>query len=79
MLFGLHASELAERHTALEDLWGGRVASMRDRLGEAVSLEQRLNAFEELLAEHLPPVRGLHPAVAQALQQLATATNVHEW
>jgi AraC-like DNA-binding protein len=78
VLFGLAANELAERHTALEDLWGGRVASMRERLGEAVSLEQRLNAFEALLAERLPAVRGLHPAVAQALQQLATATNVHD-
>ena len=50
---------------------------MRDRLREAASLEQRLDAFEELLAERLPPVRALHPAVAQALHQLATETNVH--
>ena len=33
VLFGVHADELADRHTALEDLWGGRVSSMRDRLG----------------------------------------------
>jgi AraC-like DNA-binding protein len=78
LLFGVHAGELAERHTPLEDLWGGRVASMRDRLGEAPSLEQRLDLFEELLAERLPLVRGLHPAVAQALQQLAAAANVHD-
>jgi AraC-like DNA-binding protein len=78
VLFGSHAGELAERHTALEDLWGQRVASMRDRLGEARSLEQRLDALEELLAERLPTVRGLHPAVAQALHRLASATHVHE-
>jgi AraC-like DNA-binding protein len=51
---------------------------MRDRLGEAASLDQRLNAFVELLVERLPAVRGLHPAVAQALQHLATATDVHD-
>jgi AraC-like DNA-binding protein len=78
VLFGVHADELAERHTALEDLWGGSVAPMRDRLAEAGSLEQRLDALQELLAQRLPTVRGLHPAVAEALQQLATATSVHE-
>ncbi|MGH9159430.1 MAG: helix-turn-helix domain-containing protein [Vicinamibacteraceae bacterium] len=51
---------------------------MRDRLGVARSLEDRLDAFEELLAQRLPPVRGVHPAVARALQQLAGATNVHD-
>jgi AraC-like DNA-binding protein len=78
LLFGAHAGELAERHTALEDLWGGRVASMRDRLGEADSLEARLAALEQLLAERLPAVHGLHPAVARALEQLVTATSVHD-
>lgn len=78
VLFGVHAGELAERHTALEDLWGRRVASMRDRLGDADSLEARLDTFEQLLAERLPAVHGLHPAVARALEQLVTATNVHD-
>ena len=68
LLFGAPADELAERHTSLEDLWGSRVSAVRDRLGAAVSLEKRLDAFEELLAERLPLVRGLHPAVAQALR-----------
>jgi AraC-like DNA-binding protein len=78
LLFGAHAGELAERHTALEDLWGGRVASMRDRLGGTASLEARLDALEQLLAERLPAVHGLHPAVARAMEQLVTATNVHD-
>ena len=41
----------------------------------APSLEQRLDVFEDLLTEHLPPVLGLHPAVAQALHDLASAAN----
>ena len=77
-LFGVHADELAGRHTALDELWGGRVKSMRDRLGEATSLAQRLDAFEALLLERLPAVRGLHPAVAQALGQLAGDASVHD-
>ena len=78
LLFGAPADALAERHTALEDLWGTRVSAMRDRLGEAGSLEQSLNAFEDLLAERLPLVHGLHPAVAQALERLVGATRVHD-
>lgn len=69
-LFGVHADELAGRHTPLDDLWGRSVASMRDRLAEIRSLDARLDAFEALLASRLPRARGLHPAVAQALEQL---------
>jgi AraC-like DNA-binding protein len=78
LLFGAPADALAERHTALEDLWGPRAAVVRDRLGEAASLEQRLDVFEDMLAERLPLIRGLHPAVARALQQLVTVPSVHE-
>ena len=31
-----------------------------------------------MLAERLPIVRGLHPAVARALQQLGSANTIHE-
>ena len=78
VLFGVHADELAERHTALEDLWGGRVTSMRDRLGEAVSLEQRLDAFEALLAERLPQSAVCIPRWRRRCSSSATATNVHD-
>jgi AraC-like DNA-binding protein len=69
-LFGVEADELAERHTPLEELWGRPVASMRDRLAELRAHEERLDAFEAVLASRLPRARGLHPAVAQALEQL---------
>src|SRR5262245_51878216 len=39
VLFGVHASELSGRHTALEDLWGPRAVSMRDELTEFSSPE----------------------------------------
>ncbi len=68
-LFGVPATELAGRHTRLEDLWGRHVASMRDRLAELRLLDERLDMFEAMLASRLPRARGLHPAVAQALEQ----------
>ena len=78
VLFGVHAHELSDRHTALEDLWGADATSMRDQLGDARSCEGRLDAFERLLAQRLPVVRGLHPAVARALERLGSPTAVHD-
>lgn len=78
-LFGVTADELTGRHTPLEDLWGGPpVSSIQERLAERRSLDDRLDTFEAMLAAWLPPVRGLHPAVARALEQLRANANVHE-
>jgi AraC-like DNA-binding protein len=78
VLFGVHADELSDAHTALEDLWGPRAVSMRDELAELSSPEERLDAFERMLADRLPVVRGLHPAVARALQQFGAANTIRE-
>ena len=78
VLFGVHADELSEAHTALEDLWGPRAVSMRDQLGELSSPEERLDALERMLADRLPTVRGLHPAVAQALQEFRATKAVRD-
>jgi AraC-like DNA-binding protein len=80
-LFGVPATELAGRHTRLEDVWGWRVASMRDRLADLRLLDERLDMFEAMLASRLPRVRGIHPAVAQALElvgQRGSFVPVHE-
>jgi AraC-like DNA-binding protein len=77
-LFGVAAHELAGRHTPLEDLWGRPAASMRDRLADLRSLDERLDAFEAVLASRLPRARGLHPAVAQALERLVDVPNIQE-
>jgi AraC-like DNA-binding protein len=78
VLFGVHADELSGTHTALEDLWGPRAASMRDELGALSSPELRLDAFERMLADRLPVVHGVHPAVARALQQFRATNAVHD-
>ena len=78
LLFGVPAHELAERHTLLDDLWGQSANSAREQLLEAVSLEQKMEVLISLLAARLPAVRGLHPAVAQALEQFWTTNDVRK-
>lgn len=77
-LFGVPAGELAERHTALDDLWGPAAAALRARLGEAATLDQQLTLFESVLAARLPRVHGLHPAVAHALDRFNSTSDVAE-
>jgi AraC-like DNA-binding protein len=76
LLFGMPASELAERHTRLDDLWGVDAAGARDRILEAATPEARLVAFEDILAARLPRVRALHPAIAGALEQCDTIERI---
>lgn len=78
VLFGATADELSERHTSLEDLWGITASVARERLLEAGGPQQQLAMFEAILMARLPAVRGLHPAVAQAIGQLAATNNIHE-
>ncbi len=78
LLFGVPAGELAERHTALEDLWGAAAVALRDRLHESGTLDQQLALFESAFAARLPRVRGLHPAVAQALDWFNRRSDIAE-
>jgi AraC-like DNA-binding protein len=76
LLFGVPADALAGRHTRLEDLWGHAAAEARGRIAEAGSLEEELVVLESILASRLPTVRGLHPAVAEALEHFAHSADV---
>lgn len=78
LFLGVPAGELAGRHTALEDICGRFAEEARERLLEAGSPEKQLDILELLLAIRLPRVRGLHPAVAQALEQFTHTDNVRE-
>jgi AraC-like DNA-binding protein len=78
LLFGVPAGELAGRHTPLQDLWGPSAVEARERLSEAGGLQRKLDVFEALLAARLPTVRGLHPAVAQALERFTTTADVRQ-
>jgi AraC-like DNA-binding protein len=68
LLAGVPADALAGRHTPLEDLWGRAAsAEAHERLALAPSPAAALELLEALLAARLPRVRGVHPAVAEAL------------
>jgi AraC-like DNA-binding protein len=77
-LFGIPADEFSERHTQLEDLWGHFAREIREQLLESNRLDHRLNILESFLASQLPTVRGIHPAVAQALEQFQSLPDVRE-
>ncbi|HWM29439.1 MAG TPA: AraC family transcriptional regulator [Woeseiaceae bacterium] len=75
-LFGIPASEFAERHVRLEDLWGRPASLIRDQLIEAGDPVRQLHLLEAVIAERLPRLRALHPAVAAALEHFATSNSV---
>ncbi len=77
-LFGLHSGALAERHTPLGELWGQAVALAQEQLLEARTLAGRLDVLESILSARRPVVRGLHPAVAYALQRLPVTLRVSD-
>jgi AraC-like DNA-binding protein len=67
-LFGATSEELAERHIPLGDLWGAQAAAALAQLQAAPTPEACMGVLEQRLAARLPVLRGLHPAVAQALR-----------
>ncbi|MBL8175033.1 MAG: AraC family transcriptional regulator [Bryobacterales bacterium] len=74
-LFSAPGGELAEAHTALEDLWGREAELLRERLAGTADGHVRLRIFEAALLARLKPV-PLHAAVAGALQMFAGGSDV---
>ncbi|MCC5887872.1 MAG: helix-turn-helix transcriptional regulator [Gammaproteobacteria bacterium] len=67
-LLGCAADSLAERHLPLSAFWGDRAHRLGERLMGIGDAEEALALFEAALLARLPRVRGLHPAVAAALE-----------
>jgi AraC-like DNA-binding protein len=76
LLLGVAAGELADRHVSLDALWGADAERARARIFEAPSLEGRLAVLEQVLRARLPTVRGIHPAIAAALDHLRAGAPV---
>jgi AraC-like DNA-binding protein len=76
LLFGATAGELSERHTRLGDLWGPSADLVYQQLLEIDDPEQQLATLESILASRLPVVRGLHPAIAEAMQRFDSCDSV---
>lgn len=77
LLFGASAAELAGRHTPLDALWGRSADRVREQLLDAHRPTCQLDILESVLGARLPQVRGLHPAVAQALHRFDAAPDVY--
>ncbi len=75
LVFAGAATELAEAHTSLDDLWGADAERLRDRIAEARSLEGAMDVLESAMTERLPRVRGVHPAIARALDTMAASAD----
>lgn len=76
LLFGVDAGELAQRHTRLDDLWGRGAEIACERLVEVAGPERKLLVLESLLCQRLPRLRGLHPAVAYAIERFGLCDSV---
>ncbi len=77
-LFGVGASELAERHTRLDDLWGAAATELRERLQAEALPERQMDQLEAFLVARVPRVRGVHPAVAKALADFAGGAGIRD-
>lgn len=75
-LFGAHSDAFTGHHIALEAVWGSAVGGVVDRLASTDSPARRLAILEAELLRRLPPVHGLHPAVAGALARFALGDGV---
>ncbi|MGH9335168.1 MAG: helix-turn-helix domain-containing protein [Vicinamibacteria bacterium] len=78
LLFGAQAHELVDRHTPIQDLWGNSSRQLWERLQEAGNLRKQLEVFELCLAQRLPRVCGIHPAIAHALSRFSATTDIGE-
>lgn len=69
-VLGVPASEVADRHVALEDVWGARARALREGLLDAGSPDEVFAVLERALVARLHGPRLVHPAIAHALGRL---------
>jgi len=71
--FHVPPAELSNQSVALDTLWGGGSARLRERLLMAPSSEQKFLVLEECLLEQLAKPLERHPAVNFAIQRFRRA------
>lgn len=74
---GTGPEELADKHVALESLWGNAAAELRERLCEAGSPAERFKVLEESLAARLTRHRESHYAVRFGLSVLIMGSDAN--
>lgn len=73
VLLGLPASELRDRHPALEDIWGVQARLVREQLLEAGEPRAMFRVLEREFLRRLRPPVLVNPAVSFALRQFDSA------
>ncbi|SET83581.1 helix-turn-helix domain-containing protein [Variovorax sp. OV084] len=75
-LLGVPEDALADRHTSLDALWGADADFALEQFHGTDSLTRQLAIADALLGARLAAsaMHGLHPAVAQALASMASAS-----
>src|ERR1700733_14749876 len=66
-VLGASMAELADRHVALEAIWGSRGVDLRHRLMSAADPNAMFRILEQSLSARIHRPLLIHPAVAQAL------------
>ena len=77
-LFGVPAQQLAGRHTALADVWGGGSGRLHERLLLATTAADRLDLLEAELLARFVDAAPLHPGIAAALAVFPGVRHVRE-
>jgi AraC-like DNA-binding protein len=72
VILGVPAGELAERHTSLDDVWGGAARALRERLLATRDAARQLELFEHAVLARLEQRFAPHPAVAEALTRFGS-------
>jgi AraC-like DNA-binding protein len=72
-LIGVPLPELLDRHVTLEELWGSRGRFLQERLSETVDAKSAFDVLEREMLSRLHRPLLIHPAVAHALRESATA------
>ncbi len=72
-VLGVSPAELDGATVPLEDLWGREAARVRERLGEAVSWQQRFDLADTLLARRYGAGPPVDPEVAGAWHRVVAA------
>jgi AraC-like DNA-binding protein len=76
LLLGVPADALAFRHTSLDDLWGIEAELARERLAEAPTPAQQLDALETILLRRVARAGAPSPLIQAALAQVARGASI---
>lgn len=77
LMSGKPASKFTNIHLNLQSIWGASIVDdLKLKMQQTSALSLRLDLIEELLKSKLPLIRGIHPAITQALARVSPAISI---